>query len=73
MEGTKNKYYPVKQSLLYSHDELTISRREHHYLSDICNNDKEKLIKFGIVTSKGKEVNSGTTSIKELEDGVTSV
>lgn len=39
------------------------------FLTDLCNNNKDAPIKFGIVNSSGKEINAVQTTIHELEGG----
>ena len=50
-------------------EEVSVPKVEFHFLTDICNNNKDAPIKFGIVTESGKELNAVITTINELEGG----
>lgn len=67
--GTK-QFIIVKKSYPYKSPELT-GPMEIQFLTDLCNNQKDMPIKFGIRkdTPKMEEINSVTTTITELEGG----
>ena len=44
-------------------------KTDFHFLTDICNNNEECPIKFGIQTESGKEINVVQTTIQELKGG----
>ena len=67
--GTKNQFVVANKSALQLDGEVSAPKVEFHYLTDICNNNKEAPIKFGIVTESGKEINAVITTINELEGG----
>lgn len=66
--GTK-QFAIVKTSHFKKTEEITMPRVEIQFLTQLCNNNKDTPIKFGIVTDSGKEINAIQTTVNKLLAG----